>query len=249
MPLALQLDAFDLVTFTRIASEFGTGRFGYVVTPNIDHIIRYHDDPAFRATYSDAAYVLLDSRLLSHLLRATRQLSIPVCTGSDLTAEIFGRVVNHSDEIVLIGGSAAQADSIREKYGLERLHHFNPPMGFIRDPAAVEDCVRFIENHSPFRFCFLAVGSPQQELLAQAVRARGVAKGLALCTGAAINFLTGHEQRAPRCMQRVGLEWAFRLAQSPRRMAYRYLVRGPRILGLLRRLRIAVRGGPHPTTA
>jgi len=101
----------------------------------------------------------------------------------------------------MIGGTDAQAQQIAGKYGLTDLQHHNPPMGFIKDPAAVEDCLKFIESVSPFRFCFLAVGSPQQETLAQALRARGVAKGLALCIGASLNFVTGTEKRAPIWMQ------------------------------------------------
>jgi exopolysaccharide biosynthesis WecB/TagA/CpsF family protein len=137
-----------------------------------------------------------------------------------------------------VGGSVADAQRLREKYGLLRLCHHNPPMGLIHDAAAVETCLQFIEAVAPFRFCLLAVGSPQQEMLARALLVRGKAKGLALCIGASINFLTGSEKRAPRWMQTVGLEWLYRLKQDPRRLAKRYLVRGPRIFCLLPRIRI-----------
>jgi exopolysaccharide biosynthesis WecB/TagA/CpsF family protein len=116
-------------------------------------------------------------------------------------------------------------------------------MGFISDPQQVEACLRFVEAHSPFRFCFLAVGAPQQEVLAQALKARGVARGLALCIGASVNFLTGIERRAPRWMQQMGMEWAFRLLQDPGRLAKRYLVRGPRVFSLLPSTEFLVR--PH----
>jgi exopolysaccharide biosynthesis WecB/TagA/CpsF family protein len=114
-------------------------------------------------------------------------------------------------------------------------------MGFIRDRAAVEACLSFIENASPFRFCLLAVGSPQQERIARLLETRGTARGLALCIGASINFITGHERRAPRWMQRLALEWLYRLSQDPRRLAGRYLVRGPRIFAHLLRARIVLR--------
>jgi UDP-N-acetyl-D-mannosaminuronic acid transferase (WecB/TagA/CpsF family) len=106
-------------------------------------------------------------------------------------------------------------------------------MNFIRDAAAVEACLREIEALSPFRFCFLAIGSPQQEIIALKLKERGTARGLALCIGASINFVTGVERRAPIWMQQLGFEWLFRLSQNPRRMAKRYLVRGPRIFLLL----------------
>ena len=122
-------------------------------------------------------------------------------------------------------------------------------MGFIRDPQAVEDCLRFIEANSPFRFCLLAVGAPQQEIIANLLKTRGVARGLALCIGASIDFLTGAERRAPAWMQRGGAEWLFRLAQAPGRMSRRYLVRGPRVFALLRDTRIVLREAASPYSA
>ena len=118
------------------------------------------------------------------------------------------------------------------------------PLHFIAQLCGIiclQACLQFIEAHSPFRYCLLAVGSPQQEMLAQRLKERGVARGLALCIGASINFLTGAERRAPAWMQASGMEWMFRLAQDPRRMAWRYLVRGPRVFALLRRAVIVVR--------
>jgi UDP-N-acetyl-D-mannosaminuronic acid transferase (WecB/TagA/CpsF family) len=87
----------------------------------------------------------------------------------------------------------------------------------------------------------LAIGSPQQEIIAQKLKGRGVARGLALCIGASIDFITGVERRAPLWMQQSGLEWLFRLAQNPRRLAKRYLVRGPGIFMLLPHIELRLR--------
>jgi exopolysaccharide biosynthesis WecB/TagA/CpsF family protein len=240
-PVVLFLDDFDLPQFCAVAAGFGQERFGFVVTPNVDHMIRYHDDPSFRDSYAAAEYVLLDSRLVARLLRLTKGQQLRVCTGSDLTAALFSTVIRPADRIVQIGGSVAQAARLARRYGLSNIHHFNPPMGFIKDPAAVRECVEFVEAHSPFRFCFIAVGSPQQESLAVQIQMRGRAKGLALCIGASLNFITGSEKRAPKWLQDLSLEWLYRLLQNPRRLARRYLLRGPRILSCLRQDRVVVR--------
>jgi exopolysaccharide biosynthesis WecB/TagA/CpsF family protein len=236
--LLYPLDDYDVDGFVRLAAEYGQDRYGFVVTPNADHMIRFHDDERFRAAYADAAYVLLDSRFLAYVFRLTKRIHARVCPGSDLTAELFGRVIGPLDRIVMIGGTDTQAAQLSAMFGLERLVHYNPPMGFINDPEAVEACLRFIESHSPFRFCFIGVGAPQQEILAQHLRARGIARGMALCIGASINFLTGEERRAPKWVQRLGAEWCFRLLMNPPRLARRYLVRGPRIFALLARTQI-----------
>jgi exopolysaccharide biosynthesis WecB/TagA/CpsF family protein len=236
-----EFDSYDVDEFVDVAASFGNDRFGFVVTPNADHLIRLHDDTAFRSSYAVADYVLLDSRFLANILRVTKGIRLPVCTGSDLTESLFRDVISADDPLVLIGCSDEQALQLARRYGLRRLAHFNPPMGFIRDPGAVEACLRFIETHSPFRFCLLAVGAPQQEAVAQLLKSRGIARGLALCIGASINFLTGEERRAPLWMQRCGIEWSFRLLQAPGRMAGRYLVRGPRVFALLYRAAIVLR--------
>ena len=241
-----QLDDFELEEFLAVAARFGSSRFGFVVTPNVDHMIRCHEDPDFRSRYASADFALLDSRFAARLLRLVKGLHLPVCTGSDLTDALFRKVISPDDRIVLIGGSPRQAAQISAHFGLRDVHHHNPPMGFIQDPKAVEDCLAFIEAASPFRFCFLAVGSPQQELVAALMRQRGVARGLALCVGASLNFLTGDERRAPLWMQRLALEWLYRLAKDPRRLWERYLVRGPRIFGHLRQAQVVLRKSPPP---
>ncbi len=238
--VALCVDDYDVQEFAAIAACFGGSTYGYVVTPNVDHFIRYHDDASFRELYGSATHILLDSRFLAYLLRLTRGVKTRVCPGSDLSAALL-EAVGPDDPMVLIGATDAQAEALRTRFGLRRLAHHNPPMAFIRDPAAVDACLRFIEAHSPFRYCFLAVGSPQQEMVAQQLGRRGIARGLALCVGASINFLTGVERRAPRWMQRLGLEWLFRLVQDPGRLAARYLLRGPRIFLLLPTMRLQFR--------
>lgn len=236
-----QLDDFELEGFLAVAARFGASRFGFVVTPNVDHLIRCHEDAAFRSRYASADFALLDSRFAARMLRLAKGLQLRVCTGSDVTEALFRKVIVPDDRILVIGGSPEQATQIAARFGLREVRHHNPPMGFIRDPGAIEECLNFIEQGSPFRFCFLAVGSPQQEMIADLLRQRGVARGLALCVGASLNFLTGAERRAPLWMQRLSLEWLYRLAQDPRRLWVRYLVRGPRIFGHLRQAQVVLR--------
>jgi exopolysaccharide biosynthesis WecB/TagA/CpsF family protein len=240
--MELRLDNYNPATFSAIAARFPSDEFAYVVTPNIDHVIRLHENADFGVLYAGASYVLLDSRLLANLLRLTTGMRVQVCTGSDLTSELFTQIIRPDDVIVLIGSSDGQAAQLRERFGLRGLRHYNPPMGFIKDAKAVEACLQYVESNSPFRFCFIAVGTPQGEMLAHYLRSRGRSKGLTFCIGASINFLTGVERRAPSWMQRLGLEWLFRLLRSPRRLAHRYLVRGPRIFKLMADTKVILRG-------
>jgi exopolysaccharide biosynthesis WecB/TagA/CpsF family protein len=247
--LSCELDDYDVESFVATAKDFGESRYGFVVTPNVDHLIRLHEDARFRELYAAARYVLLDSRFLANMLRVVTGRRLPVCTGSDLTARLLADVAAVGDRIVVIGGNEQQMRDLQARYGFCNLVQFSPPMGFIRDPEAVEICLRFVEANSPFRFCLLAVGAPQQEILAERLQARGVARGLALCVGASIDFVTGAQRRAPQWMQNAGLEWLFRLGQNPARLATRYLIRGPRVFGLLRKTEFVLRTRSAPMAA
>ena len=240
-----QFDDYDLKRFLTVASAFGQSRYGYVVTPNADHLIRLADSADFQSLYAHASYILMDSQFLSYWLWLTRGTRLSVCTGSDLTEALFDQVITPDDPLVVIGGTDHQLTHVTKHYGLKRVAHLNPPMGFINRPAEVDECVRFIESHSPFRFCLICVGSPQQEILAHRLAENGVARGLSLCVGASLDFISGGQMRAPVWMRRLGLEWLFRLLQNPRRMARRYLVRGPRVFGLLRRASVEIRPAPE----
>ncbi len=237
----ISVDNLDLDGFTPIAKKFGQERFGYVVTPNADHLVRFSEDPSYRKIYAAADYVLLDSRFIALWQRLVGSSLLRVCPGSDLTAQLFSEVIRSEDRIVLIGGTTDQATYLRGRYGLRDVRQHIPPMGFIRDMAALEECLEFIETYSPFRFCLLAVGAPQQEIVAAKLKERGKSQGLALCIGASINFITKTEARAPLWMQRIGAEWAYRLCRNPKRLANRYLVRGPRVFSALRRHPLVVK--------
>jgi exopolysaccharide biosynthesis WecB/TagA/CpsF family protein len=241
MPHVLEIDDCGLGEAQALVAAFGCSRYGYVVTPNVDHVLRHYSSESFRLLYDDATYVLLDSQFLAHAVGVLKGHRLRVSPGSDLTAAVLRSVVKPQDVLVLVGATQQQAQELRSRYGLQALRHIQPPMNFIGDAAAVESCLQAIESASPFRFCFLAIGSPQQEIIAHKLKVRGVARGLALCVGGSINFLTGVERRAPQWMRALGLEWLFRLLQNPRRFGVRYLVRGPRIFLLLPRLELRLR--------
>lgn len=224
-----------------LAARPADASFAYLVTPNADHLVRLAREPArYGPLYRDAAWRLLDSRVVARLARGMGLAVPPVVPGSDLTARLLAEAIAPTDRIAILGGTAATAARLRARYGLQSLAHHEPPMGFDADPAAMEAALGFVER-AEARFSFLCVGSPRQEVVARALVARGQARGTALCVGASLLFLSGEERRAPRAVQRAGLEWAWRMARDPRRLARRYLVEDPAILALLWRERSALR--------
>ncbi len=222
------------------ARPAGAG-FRYLVTPNADHLVRLARQPErYGPLYRDADWRLLDSRVVARLAAALGLPSPPVVPGSDLTARLFAEVIRPEDRIAVLGGRPSTIAALQARYGLTDLLHHDPPMGFDTDPAALDAALRFVSG-SGARFTFLCVGSPRQEVVARAVAARGGATGTALCVGASLLFLSGEERRAPVAVQRAGMEWAWRLAQDPKRLARRYLVDDPLLLALLWKERSARR--------
>jgi N-acetylglucosaminyldiphosphoundecaprenol N-acetyl-beta-D-mannosaminyltransferase len=223
-----------------IAARPTEAPFAYVVTPNADHLVRLDGDVALRAVHRGAALCLLDSRVVAAGARLLGLAVPPVVPGSDLTARLLTQHLRPGERITVVGLSPAWLPALVARLGLAPPAHYDPPLGFDRDPAAFAAAVDFVRTH-PARLVFLAVGSPRQERLAAAIATAGDATGTGLCIGASLEFLAGARRRAPLVLQRLGLEWLFRLAAEPRRMARRYLINSPRIVTLLWRQSQAAR--------
>ncbi len=215
-------------TLARAKSITADHDFRYIVTPNVDHIVRLTKEPEiFKPLYEAAWLSVCDSRILE-LLASRSNIPLKAVPGSDLSQQLFDNVIQQDDPITVIGADIEIISIVRGKYGLKKIHHYEPPMGLRRKPDEVAKCAEFIARH-PSRYVFICVGSPQQEMVAKAALERGDCKGLGLCVGASLDFIGGRTKRAPKWMQQVRLEWLFRLLSEPKRLWKRYLVEGPKI--------------------
>jgi exopolysaccharide biosynthesis WecB/TagA/CpsF family protein len=134
--------------------------------------------------------------------------------------------------VLIIGGGPETVPALTARFGITNIRQHIPPMGLIQNEAALDEAARFIVAN-PARFVFIAVGSPQQEIIALRARKLGATCGIALCVGASLDYLTGRSRRAPWLLQVLALEWLYRLIREPRRLWRRYLVRSPRIFSLM----------------
>jgi N-acetylglucosaminyldiphosphoundecaprenol N-acetyl-beta-D-mannosaminyltransferase len=248
MPIEAATTRFVGVDFSQLGwddalKEVGSAadapRFTSVVTPNVDHIVRIDrlGDSALGkrigAAVADADYQFCDSRVLARLARL-RGTMLAVVPGSDLTAAIFAKILTPDERIAIIGGDGETVSDLKKVYPSLKITQHIPPMGMINDAEAMDVAAHFIVN-TDCRFIFVAVGSPQGEILLHRARQLGATRGVALSIGASIDFLTGRQTRAPRLVQKLGFEWAYRLLSQPKRLWRRYLVDGPRIFAIVMR--------------
>lgn len=228
---------------TRLMADGLAGKpFTYVVTPNVDHMLRLEDNAAFRDMYGEAGLILNDSRVLQ-TLAGRDGIQLPPSPGADVVAGLLAELPR-STPICVIGCSEDQIVELKERFGYETIHHHEPPMGLKKKPEAVVEAAKFMAAY-PSAFYFLCVGSPQQEMVALAAKLQGNVTGIGLCCGASIDFLTGKVDRAPEFLRKARLEWLHRLASEPRRMTRRYLIEGPRIFSLWSRYRKADKPSGH----
>jgi exopolysaccharide biosynthesis WecB/TagA/CpsF family protein len=201
-----------------------------VVTPNIDHIVRCKKQKDLMKLYNTADYCLNDSRLLSLMANIFLGIKLPVLTGSDLTFEFFNKATINNKRLLLVGVDKWQVIKLKKKFNLNEnviIDSINPDMGYYKYNEKVENLTKIIENKNS-DFIFLALGSPQQEILAKIIKPR-LNKGVVFCIGASINYITGKEYRAPKVIQVLYLEWLFRFIQSPIKRFHRYFIDCPKI--------------------
>lgn len=205
---------------------------GYVVTPNVDHVVLADTRDDLVACYADAALSLVDGMPLVWLSHALREPFPEKISGSDLAEPLLARAADEGLPVTFLGAAPGVGQVAKEKMeakypGLDVVATICPPLGFEKDPeqlAVVIDAVK----QSQAALVFVALGCPKQELFMHA-HAQALSPAVLLGIGATLDFLAGHVQRAPRVVSQIGMEWVWRLAKEPRRMAQRYLVQDRKI--------------------
>ena len=217
-------------------------RCRYVVTPNVNHVVRLDGSPEFQAAYAAASLVVADGW---PVVAASRWLGRPLpetVPGSDLVPAILARLsitraaALQPLRVFLLGAAPGVADRAAHSVeavnpGVRIVGTCAPPFGFASDAG---QCAAIIEqiSRSDCELLVIGLGAPLQELWVQR-HAAALDVKVALCVGATIDFLAGHKPRAPMWMRQVGLEWLHRAMSEPRRLAGRYLHDGLRFPALV----------------
>lgn len=228
-----------------VAARLSGGRGFALATLNVDHLEKLRHDAAFRRAYGAHDLIVADGNPVVWLARLAGQ-DLSLVPGSELVVPLCRLAAEAGRPVAIIAGTEeaggkAAAALCTQIPGLNVALIAAPGFPFDPDGAEADALLDRVAAMGP-GLCLLAVGAPRQERLAARGRDRCPATGFA-SVGAGIDFLAGHQRRAPAFMRKARMEWLWRAALSPRRLGPRYL-RGAMILpGLARRAVAGRRGG------
>jgi N-acetylglucosaminyldiphosphoundecaprenol N-acetyl-beta-D-mannosaminyltransferase len=216
----------------RFASD---GRSHQIVTVNLDFLRAARGDSEFRDLINHSDLAVADGMPVVWLSRLRRSRIPDRITGFDLIEMACAIASADGLGVFLLGAGpgvaeAAARELTRRYRGLRIAGIYAPPIGAFtgaeeaRMVAAIRGAGRCV--------LFVAFGAPKQDRFIRA-HLRECDVPLAIGVGCAFDVLAGAVPRAPRALQRLGLEWAWRLAMEPRRLWRRYLVYDAPLLGAL----------------
>ena len=196
-----------------------------VFTLNLDHVVKLRRNAAFRNAYANAGVVTADGAPVAWLARF-QNAKIQRATGADLLMPLAEAAAEARLPVFLFGSSAdvmarAGRDLGERTEGLIDIVGTMAPSDSFDPNGSEADAALLRIQESGAKLVFVALGAPKQELFAERARSLGINCGF-ICIGAALDFIAGAQVRAPETMRNNGLEWLWRLATNPRRLARRY---------------------------
>jgi len=224
----IDIDALDegqVVAY--ILDALARGEGGWLISPNVDVLRQLDRDGELRALARRATLAVADGAPVEWAAWLAGQPLPSRVPGSALIWSLSIAAAAAGRSVFLLGGEPGVADRAavalaNRAPGLKIAGTHCPPLGFENDRAASAAISTALAEADP-DVIFCGLGFPKQERLIDRL-AGGFPRSWFICCGAAITFASGQVPRAPVWMQRIGIEWVFRLMAEPRRLARRYLV-------------------------
>ncbi len=209
-----------------ISARLDKGLGFSIATLNLDHIVKLRGNPGFRAAYLGHTHVVADGNPIVWLSHLAGRPDVRLVPGSELISPLAALAAEKGFPIALVGSTEAVL-----RIAAERLQAAHPGLkvaatlapAFEFDPTGdAADALLDQLAMSGAKICFLALGAPRQEILAARGSARHPGLGF-VSVGAGIDFIAGHQRRAPIWVRKIAMEWLWRMLSNPRRLARRYL--------------------------
>jgi N-acetylglucosaminyldiphosphoundecaprenol N-acetyl-beta-D-mannosaminyltransferase len=231
-------------TIEHIFSTVHSGQRGYLCTVNVAILMMMREDPRLQAFVDHATLRVADGQPIVWASRAQGNALPERVTGVDLVELVCERAANEGVGIYLLGATRDVIGEVarRLKQRYPQLTISGTDDGYFNAEQAPQRANAIAQSGA--KILIVGMGVPRQEHFIEEQWDRlGVA--YALPVGGSFDVIAGLRSRAPELVQKVGMEWAYRLAQEPRRLFKRYLTTNSQFLGLMARdmLRRRVQGG------
>lgn len=209
-------------------------RQGFLCACNVHTVMASHEDPELRSALEQATLIVPDGQPLVWAINALGYTLRNRVYGPELMSRACARAVDNGHRFYLYGGRnqgalVQLALNLRQRHpGVKIVGGYSPPHRPLteEEEAAVAEEI----NQARADVVWVGIGVPKQEKWMGRMRPLLEAPVL-VGVGAAFDFHAGLVPQAPEWIQERGLEWAYRLAQEPRRLAPRYLRYNPRFVG------------------
>ena len=199
----------------------------YIVTPNVDHIVKLDHDNEFFKAYKHAKMILADGM---PIIWTSKLLGTPLkekISGSDLFPKLCKMSGEKGYKLFFLGGREGVAKQAavtlqRKINNLKVVGTYSPPFDFEKNQEENEKILKMINILEP-DILFVGVGAPKQEKWIY----KNIDKLNAIVSigiGASFDFEAGTVKRAPKFMQKIGLEWFWRFINEPNRLFKRYFI-------------------------
>lgn len=230
--LGTRVDPTSYAGATRQVLDWAMNRESrYVCIANVHVVMEAYDSPAFQSQVNAADLVTPDGMPLVWALRRQGYANQSRVYGPDLMMAVLATAAKEDVPVGLLGGKPEVLNELANRLqtqfpALTIVYRSSPPF---RPLDANEDAEIVADiNRSGARILFVGLGCPRQEMWM--AEHAGKVQSVMLGVGAAFDFHAGTIRQAPGWMQSIGLEWAFRLSQEPRRLWRRYLYHNPRFV-------------------
>jgi len=196
----------------------------FFITANTHYAMLSASEPALQAVNAEAAFLVADGMPLVWAARLLGRRLPERVAGADLVPALCARAADRGFRVFLLGAAPGVALE-----AADRLQARDPALNIVGvefpriDELAAEQHEELAERirESQADLLFAALGQPKGELwLARHYREFG--RAVCVQVGASLDFAAGNVCRAPRWMQKTGLEWGHRLYRDPRRLLTRY---------------------------
>lgn len=200
------------------------GEPSFFITANTHYAMLTKNIPDLKVINVQAAFILADGAPLVWASRFKKSPLPERVAGSDLIFELCAVAARSGHRVFLLGGAEGvaneAAEALTQRYpGLRIVGTESPPFRALsaQEDAALRDRIRAARPD----LLFVAFGQPKGEFwIARHYRSLGIP--VCVQVGASLDFVAGRVRRAPRRLQKIGLEWAYRMYLEPSRLAPRY---------------------------